>query len=493
METPSTVKKALRELPNKPGVYLMKNRIGNILYIGKAKNLKKRASSYFQKKLNPLNHQPKIRSMVELVHHIDFFETANESEALILESKLIKKWKPKYNTILKDDKRFLLLKVNLQAEIPSFKLVRFYKKDNAQYFGPFTSSAYLKKTLTELRKEFGIILDDTQPKEINNNTYQLYDDVRSEIYGEHPNIVTIQEYHARVEKACGFLKGKSKKWLNEIQVKMNNASEKMQYEKAAGYKNILTALIKTTEHNRKFIKDPEVSGSPQQIKPVLQSLQKLLNLPTFPGSIECFDISHISGTFTVASMVSFLNGTPNKGQYRRYKIKSHDTNDDFRSMEEVVYRRYDRLIQQKTKFPDLIIIDGGKGQIKSAQKSFLLLDKEHPPIIGLAKKHEHIILPNKQGTLKLSLDDPIVKLLQRIRDEAHRFANSFNEELRRKKIKESILDDFKGIGPEKRLALLQKFQSIPKLKQATIKEVTSISGIGPKTAQRLQEFLNTFS
>ena len=471
----------------------MKNRIGNILYIGKAKNLKKRTASYFQKKFNPLNQQPKIRSMVELVHSIDFIETANEAEALILESKLIKKWKPKYNTILKDDKKFLLLKVDIQSTLPTFKLVRFYKRDKAQYFGPFTHPNYLRKTLTELRKEFGIILNDTQPKEIKPGLYQLYDDVRAEIYGEHSNQVTIEEYQARVKDTCEFLKGKSKEWLTEIKAKMDAAAKKMQYEKAAEYKNILIALRKTTEHNRKFIKDPDLSNNPAPLEKILNLLKELLQLPTTPKSIECFDISHISGTFTVASMVSFLNGAPNKNQYRRYKIKSHDSNNDFRSMEEVVYRRYHRLITQKAKLPDLIIIDGGKGQIRSAQKSFLLLSKDPPPIIGLAKKHEHIILPNKQGTLKLSLDDPIIKLLQRIRDEAHRFANNFNEDLRRKKIKESILDDFKGIGSEKRLALLKKFKGIPALKKATVKEITTLPGIGPKTAERLKKFLNTFS
>jgi excinuclease ABC subunit C len=205
--------------------------------------------------------------------------------------------------------------------------------------------------------------------------------------------------------------------------------------------------------------------------------------------MECFDISHISGSFCVASMVAFKDGHPDRKSYRRFKIKSFIGNDDFRAMEEVVGRRYRRLFEEHKVFPDLVIIDGGAGQVTSALKAFLGQNLEPPEIIGLAKKNETVIFSDGRDSLNLPHHDPALRLLQHIRDEAHQYANSFNAELRSKRLRESILDDFKGLGTKRKQQLLLHFGSIEKLKKATIKKLTQIEGIGKLTAERLVAFL----
>jgi excinuclease ABC subunit C len=206
--------------------------------------------------------------------------------------------------------------------------------------------------------------------------------------------------------------------------------------------------------------------------------------------MECFDISHISGTFVVASMVHFADGRPDKNEYRRFQIKSFIGNDDYRAMEEVVGRRYRRLLEEKKLFPDLIVIDGGRGQIGAALKAFVALDAMPPALIGLAKQHETIIFPDERAPLNLPLNHPGLNVLQRLRDEAHRFANTYNADLRSKKIRESVLDDFPGLGEKRRAALLAHFGSIEKLRAAPIAEIAEVPGFGGRMAEELQAFLN---
>ncbi|MBD5780990.1 excinuclease ABC subunit UvrC [Pelagicoccus sp. NFK12] len=480
----SDLKEKVRRLPDKPGVYLMKDRLGSVIYVGKAKNLKKRVSSYFQASKR-FTHQPKIRALVQMIRDFEYIEVKSEPEALLLEGKLIKKWKPKYNTDFVDDKRFLLVRVDVTRELPRFALARFKKEDGARYFGPFAHANHIRKTLTEMRRRFGILLGDASPKKEDENRFRLYDDVRSEIYG-HENLVTLEEYQERVEQACEFLQGKSKEWLDELKQEMVKEAAERNYEKAAALRDIVFALEASLKKTRKFERDLPVRESADE---TLESLQKELSMRNPPNVIECFDISHISGTFVVASMVQFVGGKPNKAGYRRFKIKSFEGNDDFRSMEEVVGRRYRRLHKEGKPFPDLIVIDGGMGQVGAAIKSFLLQDLDPPELIGLAKKHETIIFPDERPPLRLPLKHSGLQLLQRCRDEAHRFANTFNADLRSKRIRESILDDFTGLGPKKKNALLDEFGSIERLKSASLTELRSVDGIGLETATRLKAFL----
>lgn len=479
------IKKKVRHLPHKPGVYLMKDRLGQTIYVGKAKDLKKRVSTYFQASRKNLTTQPKVRAMIDLIYDFELIIVKSEAEALLLEGQLIKKYKPRYNTDFTDDKRFLLVRVDVRESLPRFRLVRHRTDNQSRYFGPFAHATHLRQTLAALRKKFGILLSDASPVQLDADHWRLYDDARAEIY-EHPNELSQAQYLERVEAACSFLDGKTKEWLAELSEQMKAAAEARDYEKAAQLRDRITALKQTSVRTRKFerpLHDPTPKTD------TLKQLQVDLALPTLPERMECFDISHISGSFCVASMVAFKAGRPDRKSYRRFKIKSFIGNDDFRAMEEVVGRRYRRLHEEERPFPDLVVIDGGAGQVTAAMRAFLGQSLEPPALIGLAKRNETIIFSDGREPLNLSHHDPGLRMLQHIRDEAHHFANSFNAELRSKKLRESILDDFKGLGPTKRHALLKHFGSIEKLRKASAKSITEVEGIGAKTAERLVEFL----
>ena len=483
---PVNLKEKVRHLPDKPGVYLMKDRLGRIIYVGKAKSLKKRVSSYFQRGRARTVSQPKIRALIEMIADLDTIEVKSEPEALLLEGKLIKQWRPRYNTDFTDDKRFLLVRVDLGEELPRFRLTRLKKEDRSRYFGPFAHSGLLRKTLTQMRRQFGILLADGTPEKLPDGTWRLYDDVRSELYGA-DTIVTAEAYLRRAEAACTFLEGKSQEWLESLRNEMVSAAGRQEFEKAAELRDIVFALEKTLAKTRNFERtDPT---RPVRDDEALASLQLALHLSSPPVTMECFDISHISGTFVVASMVRFTDGRPDKDNYRRFQIKSFIGNDDYRAMEEVVGRRYRRLIAEGKLFPDLVVIDGGRGQIGAALKAFVALDAMPPAIIGLAKQHETIIFPDERPPLNLPLNHTGLNILQRLRDEAHRFANTYNADLRSKKIRESVLDDFSGLGEKRRTALLVHFGSIEKLRSATTAEISEVPGFGGKLAEELRAFL----
>ena len=479
--------KIVRALPQTPGVYLMKDRLGQVIYVGKAKNLKKRVSSYFQGSKKFIRAQPKIGAMVEMVREIGVHETRNETEALLLEGKLIKEYKPRYNTDFTDDKQFLLVEIDMREELPRFRLRRNRKSERAVYYGPFPQAGLLRSTLSEMRKKFGILLTDSNPVKLPDGKYKLYDDARAEIFAGH-NETTPEEYRERVEEACSFLEGKAKDWLNELKEEMNRRAEALEFERAAELRDLTTALAKTIgkarRFSRKWPKEEQEEGGH-----ALEALKDSLGLKKEPTVIECFDISHVSGTFVVASMVRFVEGRADRSSYRRFKVLGGMGNDDFRSMEEVVGRRYGRLRDEGKPFPDLVVVDGGIGQVGAALKAFFALNIEVPALIGLAKREETIVFPDQRGELLLPARDYGLRLLQRVRDEAHRFANQFNADLRSKKIRESILDEFSGLGKVKRAALMEHFGSLEKLKKATVAEMTKVEGIGQKLASRLAEFL----
>ncbi|MSU49028.1 MAG: excinuclease ABC subunit UvrC [Opitutus sp.] len=484
---PITLKEKVRQLPDKPGVYLMKDRLGRIIYVGKARSLKKRVSSYFQRGRAATVQQPKIRALIDLIVDVDTMEVKSEPEALLLEGKLIKQWRPRYNTDFTDDKRFLLVRVDFGEDLPRFRLTRLKKEDRSRYFGPFAHSGLLRKTLAQMRRQFGILLPDSTPQKLPDGTWQLYDDVREEIYGAE-NIVTAETYRRRVDDACAFLEGKAHEWLGSLRAEMTAAAVKHEFEKAAELRDVVFALEETLRKTRHFERiDPTRPGRDDE---ALSALQLALGLPTPPRTMECFDISHISGTFVVASMVHFADGRPDKNNYRRFQIKSFIGNDDYRAMEEVVGRRYRRLAAEKKPLPDLVVIDGGRGQIGAALKAFIALDLTPPPLIGLAKQHETIIFHDERPPLNLPLNHPGLNVLQRLRDEAHRFANTYNADLRSKKIRESVLDDFAGLGPVRRAALLARFGDIDKLRAATPGEIAEVDGFGGKLAAELHSFLH---
>ncbi len=478
------LKTRVRQLPPGPGVYLMKDRLGSVLYVGKAKDLRKRVATYFQDSRRKRIEQPKVSAMLGLIHDFEFIEVKNEGEALLLEGKLIKEWKPRYNTDFTDDKRFLMVRVDIENPLPRFRLVRFRQSERSVYFGPFAHSGLLRRTLAEMRVRFGVLLSDGTPLQQPDGTWILYDDVRGEIYG-HENRVTEAAYRERVREACTFLEGKSREWLEELQAEMERAAAVRDYEKAAQLRDISLALKGTLDRTRKFARTPRRRDD---TLPVLKELRDQLAMNALPRHIECFDVSHISGTFCVASMVRFSDGQPEKDSYRRYRIRTFIGNDDYRAMEEVVGRRYRRLHDEGRAFPDLIVIDGGRGQVGAALKSFLAQGLEPPVLIGLAKREESIVFCDGREPLQLPANNPARMLLQRIRDEAHRFANTYNAELRSQRLKETILDDFKGLGAVRRSALLNHFRTLKRLEAASVEALREVEGIGPKLAQQIYEF-----
>jgi excinuclease ABC subunit C len=486
IDPPAPLKEKVRHLPDRPGVYLMKDRLGRIIYVGKAKSLKKRVSTYFQRGRGRASH-PKIRALVGLITDFDIVEVKSEPEALLLEGRLIKQWRPRYNTDFTDDKRFLLVRLDPGEDLPRFRLTRFRKDDRSRYFGPFANSGMLRKTLAQMRRRFGILLGDANPRRQPDGAWQLYDDVRRELYG-FENLVTPEAYRQRVEGAAEFLEGKSREWLQAMRGEMEAASAAQEFEKAAELRDVILALRHTLARTRRFErKDPTALGAGEI---ALRMLGAALELPAPLRTLECFDISHISGTFVVASLVRFTEGRPDKDQYRRFQIKSFVGNDDFRAMEEVVGRRYRRLQAEGRPFPDLVVIDGGKGQVAAALKAFLILGLAPPALVGLAKKQETILFSNGRPPLNLPLAHPGLQLLQRLRDEAHRFANTYNADLRSKKIRESVLEDLPGLGAVRRAALLAHFGGIDRLRAAPVEAIREVPGFGPMLAAQVREFLS---
>ncbi len=485
-----TLKEKVRKLPTTSGVYIMKDALGNVIYIGKASNLRRRVSQYFMVSYKRRASNPKLSSLADSITDFDFVNTRSDAEAIILESKLIKQWKPRYNTLEKDNKNFLHLRVETFSPLPRFTFVRHRKEDGAFYFGPYLGATALRNALNEVKKKFGILLSDAHPKKIDDNTWQLYDDARGEIFN-FPNIVTREEYAERVKKALEYLRGCNDEILEEAQRKMEEASSSMEYENAAKWRDLISAICETREVNARGNVTVDISrSSPSVAMLALDSLQKTLKMSRQPRSIECFDISHISGSFCVASCVHFDDGEPAKQKYRRFKIKSFVGNDDFRAMKEAVGRRYSGLVEEGKPLPDLVLIDGGKGQVFSAMKAFDEAGIRPPTLAGLAKREETIVTDTFEEKL-LPRRHEGLKLLQRIRDEAHRFANSFSESLRARKIRESILDDFIGLGEKRKNAILKHFGSIAKVKTATIQQLSEVDGIGFETARELREFLDS--
>jgi excinuclease ABC subunit C len=503
-----TIRKKLTAVPHKPGVYLHKDRFGTVIYVGKALDLRKRVSQYFQSSRR-MGWDLKFNALVEAICDFDVHVVRSEPEALLLESKLIKEFKPRFNISLRDDKRYLMLKVNLNDPIPNLVFTRLKKDDGARYFGPFVNSTALRNTVALARKQFnlrGCRVFTPGEGDYKHCLYAHLKNCTAPCVGN----VTREQYLEQVLAACNFLEGQAREMQPQLESEMKKAAAAHDYEKAAELRDLLRDLQDTWKKTEKFARVPY--NLPLAIHPEkdLVELAKILGLPAPPLRIEGFDISNISGTFVVASCVSFKNGRPDRANYRRYKIKGVVGQDDFASMAEVVRRRYSRLkrearsaehcsaslasaagelAEQCSALPDLIMVDGGRGQLNAACEELKKLGLEKIPVIGLAKEFEEIYLPGKSLPLRLGLDHPAVKLLQRLRDECHRVANSYNAQLRLKKISESVLDEFPGIGERRKAALLKKFGSVQRLKMATLEQLAEVPGFGGKAAGELKAFL----
>jgi excinuclease ABC subunit C len=500
--------KKVHEVPHKPGVYLMRDRFGRVIYVGKARDLRKRVSSYFMPSKVAVADL-KTRAMLEAVWDFETHTVASEAESLLLEGKLIKEYRPRYNISFRDDKRFLVVKVDPTEEWPRFRLARFKKDDGARYFGPYAHAGALRQTLNFMRKKFGVLTfgrGAPTERELKSSTYQVPTRLSE---------IDAATYRERVNQAAEFLEGHSHEMIAALQAEMQKAAEKLDFEKAAELRNMLEDLRRTTKPMRRFTRH----SLPTTIDPEadLKNLADALQLPQLPKVMECFDISNISTTHVVASMVSFRDGVPDKNNYRRYRIRTVEGQDDFASMAEVVRRRYSRVLLQAreanpeiaefsqenpvdalrasngkfvaVRLPDLIIVDGGKGQLSSACRELQRLGLHDLPIIGLAKEFEEIYRPGRPLPLRLPEDSGALRLLQRIRDEAHRFANAYHQLLMKKRIGESILDDCPGVSQNRKNLLLRKFGSVQRLRKATVEEIASTEGIGQKLAEDVHRFL----
>jgi excinuclease ABC subunit C len=506
--------KKLREVPHKPGVYLMKDRLKRVIYVGKARDLRKRLSQYFMPSRR-MTADLKTRALLDSIWDFDVHLVRNEPEALLLEGKLIKEFRPKYNISFRDDKRFLMVKVNLSDAIPRFQLSRLKMEDGYRYFGPFAHSGALRTTLRWMKKRFGIrscrVLE---PGEADYK--RCMDHIIKNCSAPCIRRVTLADYKTRVLEACDFLEGQSHEMLKQLEEQMKKAAANLEFEKAAELRNMLDDLRRTTRPTRRFTR----SSIPTSIDPQadLQALADALLLPVAPAVMECFDISNISTTHIVASMVSFRNGVPDKSNYRRYRIRTVEGQDDFASMAEVVRRRYSRVLLENrdaapelvefsqeavdesvariqraapglVRLPDLIIVDGGKGQLSSACKELQRLGLQNVPIIGLAKEFEEVYRPGRPLPLQLPDDSGALQILQRIRDEAHRFANGYHQLLMKKRIAESILDDCPGVSENRKQSLLKQFGSVERLRKASVGEIAQVDGISAKLAEVIVQYL----
>ena len=592
----SKIQEQLKLLPTNPGVYLMKNEQAKIIYVGKAINLKNRVKSYFQ---SSKNHSPKVKSMVEKICDFEYIITANEIEALILECNLIKKYRPKYNISLRDDKTYPYIKVTLNEDYPTVSITRKIFKDGAKYFGPYTSAGAVHEVLNLLKKLFQI----RSCRQMNTKRPCLEFHIKR-CLAPCTGRVAKSEYREMIKSLCLFLEGRNEVVLKELTSRMQIAAENFQFELAAKLRDqvlaiekisakqniiigssdqdiiglarkadeaciqiffirsgkmigrdhfllngtedetdsaLLNAFLEQYYNKATFIpkeillpveieneeilsawlsqkKNGKVSfGLPQrgvkkemvlmandnavvvleeqmiknsagleQTVGAMKDLGRYLRMEKELKRIECFDISHIQGSETVASMVVFSNGAPDKQEYRRYKLKSVEGKpDDFKSMQEVVGRRYR---QSDGIMPDLIIIDGGKGQLNSALEIIRALGHYQIPVVGLAKQFEYVFLEGQSEPVILPPNSKALYLIQRIRDEAHRFAITYHRKLRHKRNLVSVLDHIEGIGPTRRKALWDAFGSIAEIKKAKITDLTAVPGISENIANNIVKY-----
>ncbi len=596
------IKEKLKLLPDNPGVYIMLDRYSNVIYVGKARVLKNRVRQYFHNSPKP----EKVMKMVENIADFNYIITSSEIDALALENNLIKKYKPKYNILLKDDKTYPYIKADLREDFPNFYITRKIKKDGCKYFGPFMGGINCNDILEILQLTFCVRLCHTsitsKPKRecLNYHIGRCTSPCSLK--------VTREEYAVQVKKALDFLDGNLREAEELLNKKMRAAADGENFELALDYKNKLSMLSKLeakriTSLNKaidadiiayatndlysavnilitrkgimqggssfaldeahisdgealtafivqyyahheppaeiiaedfcerelireyfkeKFDKTVEITLAKQGDKLKLlqmakknaaeyleksvdkirhkddmtvnacKRLQQLLNLKSYPRRMECYDISNVSGVDKVGSMVVFIDGEADRNSYRRFKIKTVEGANDFASLQEVLSRRLDKLgTDEEEKFPkpDLIIIDGGKGQLSAVEEIFKQKGICGIELVSLAKREEEVFTLGSEESVKISHRDYSLKMLQRIRDEAHRFAITYFRNLHSKRNLSSILSEIDGIGKVKRLALLNKFGTLDKIMGASEAELTSCEGISPTLAKKIKEYL----
>lgn len=599
------LEKQLETLPAKPGVYIFKDSLGKVIYVGKAASLRHRVKAYF----SPSNNVPiKQQRLTSSISDLEYIVTDSEQEALILECNLIKKFRPSYNVRLKDDKTFPYLKIDLKNEWPSVRITRRFHKNGDRYFGPFASARSLRQTIRLIKKIFpfrsctkNITGKDTKPC----LEYHIH-----RCLGPCTGTVSKQEYNEVIKQVIMFLEGKQELVVKELRRKMQKASEQSQFEKAAMLRDQIKAIEKVIEGQRiaiivrgdqdaiamaqtkdlayveiffirsnklvgrdyilldgirdeepsqimtSFVKqyyassasippqillqypveEPAVitkwlasqrggpvrllvphKGSKRQLLDIvaqnakhgltlyqakqpttlqsalgLEELKERLELPRVPLRIEAYDISNIRGNLAVGSMTVLDKGIPKPSHYRRFKIRSVASIDDYAMIQEVLKRRFKRQLAAEDNWavmPDLILIDGGKGHLNAALQVLKELGLDSIPVASLAKEKEEVFIPSKTEAVDIPQTSIALHLLQRIRDEAHRFALGYHQRLRYREGIASALDSIPGIGPKRKKALLKKFGTVQAIREASVEEIANVKGMTPKLAEKVKEYL----
>ncbi len=597
----------LERLPNSPGVYLMKDAEGNIIYVGKAASLRNRVRSYFS---GGQDLTPKTQRMAARVADIEFFVTASEQEALILELNLIKRHHPRYNVRLKDDKTFPYLKIEVNEPWPRVYMTRRLQPDGGRYFGPFASAKSVRQTLKVLK---GIFPFRFCTKPITGADSRACLEYHMGLcLAPCIGAATQAEYAEVIKQVILFLEGKQERIVRELETRMNRAAEALDFEKAARLRDQVDAIRKVIEAQRiatrvrgeqdviafaqdgdiayvqvflvrnskltgresfvlqgtqheepgqimsSFIKqfyaasasippllllqypaedmaiirewlqgrrgarvDVQVPGRGNKKRLVdtvaenatqglehlkirqfaasnvldsaLAEIERVLKLESAPRRMEAYDISNIQGKMAVGSMVVFEGGKPKPAHYRRFRIKTVAGADDYAMLHEVLTRRFNRLKSDESSawaiLPGLILIDGGKGQLNAALEAMHGAGADSVPVIGLAKDNEEIFVPHRSEPIVLPRSSPGLQLLQRLRDEAHRFATSYFSKTHHRQAFASVLDSVPGIGPKRRRALLKKFGSVPAIREASTKELATAEGISRGLAEKIREYL----
>ena len=425
----------VKTFPTTPGVYLMKDARGVVLYVGKAKNLRNRAGHYFTK---AAADDPRTADLVKLIADIDFLPADSEVDALLLEAHLVKDVQPRFNVELKDDKTFPYLQIRIREEFPRVEFTRTPRRKGVKLYGPFTSARTLRQALRVLQRlfQFRTCSLDIRSDDDRWRWFRpcLLHSIR-QCTAPCNFRVTREEYRKQIRKLRLVMEGKKERLIAEMEREMREASAAMLFEKAARLRDDVEALKKLGQRGD-AARDVQPEVFPIDPKKGLHGLRKVLGLEKTPRTIEGVDVAHLGGGETVASLVHFIDGLPFKPGYRRFRIQSVRGVDDFASIREVVTRRFRRLSREEETFPDVLLIDGGKGQLNAALEAFRLLGVEPPTLISLAKREEEIYRPGVGEPLRLSRHSAALRLLQYVRDEAHRFAQHYHHILRRKKLEE---------------------------------------------------------
>ncbi len=488
MQLSSILKAKLRALPDKPGCYLMRDSSGRIIYVGKAASLRKRVQSYFRAAALR-SAPPKTRSLVHSVADLDVVTARNEADAILTENKLIKDYQPRFNILLRDDKRFPMLKIDLNQKWPRFSLCRIKREDSSYYFGPYLSSGAAGAALEYVETKFGLRKCAVPDPDEASHRHCINDIIR---YCSAPCIgkISAAQYRERIDEAIAFLRGERPELLDELKNSMDQAAAELNFEKASVIRDALQLLFSATRQRAHIARTRGVSAD--MARSGLVDLQKTIGLARRPQLIHAVDISNISGKHAVGSMVAAVDGVCRPALYRRFRITTAEKSDDVGMMTEVITRHFRRLQKERGKMPDLLLVDGGVTQLRAARKALHKLGINGVDVAGLAKKQERIFLADSAAGQPVVLppDSSALQLLQRVRDEAHRFAIAYHRRLRSRIIRESALDDISGLGESRKQKLLRAFGSLLAITRAPENEIAKLPGIGPVLARKIKSFLD---